>query len=388
MSASLLAELIPYFAWEERDQLVSSLQATLVETHCSRFERMIRALTALDERRCEQIIERLSRLPESSFVRLFMAPETGSRMGYDGAALADRTAGYLESALLAEEVRDGVIESAPQAAWSALGDYYAPGPNDPDRDLGSPTSFDPRRKYVAPSIDGIVVDFASPSATEKLPQIAGDAARISEDARLTSLERIRRAIDLIDRGSRGAYQMLKAFTSVIVVHYDPSTPGFYTSASTTFSLKRPVLRNPFVPGATISEIADGLVHETIHCVCDLVEMREGRWLLGDETAQQLAAIKVASPWTQRPLDLHTYLQACWVWYGLWNFWIAVLDANAHEAEDAVRCAARAYRGFHDGAALERLSVARAHVRSDVFEALAGAQARVLEEVRALNLVPA
>jgi hypothetical protein len=386
----MVTDLTSYFGWEDRCDFVNALQESLVEAQCSRFERVVRALRTLDANRAEKLIERFSRLPEQSFLRVFMAPETGYRLGYDGADHSDRTAAYLESVLFAEELRLGLVEHRGGPVWSALGDTYVPGKDGIASEAHEECtlSFDPRRTYVAPVVDGIVVDFASPNALGKLVHVAGDAAPMSAGNALTSLERVQRAIRLIDRASAGARAMFGAFTSVIIVRYDPSARNFYTSASTTFCLKRPVLRNPFVPSATISEIADGLVHEAIHCVCDAVEIREFRWLTGDERSPELSAVKIRSPWTERPLDLHTYLQACWVWYGLWNFWLAALSTEAHDAAETVRCASRAYRGFHGGAALERLESARVHVLPAVVEALAEAQSRVLNEVRALNLIPA
>jgi hypothetical protein len=225
-----------------------------------------------------------------------------------------------------------------------------------------------------------VIDAMSPRATGRLVHIAGEAAPIAPGDFAVALERIGAALAMI-RGANGrTWAMVRRLTDVIIVRNDPSAPAHYTSASTTLCLRRPVLRNPFVEAARVCELADGLVHEAVHCACDIAEMHDGHWL--DPAAYDM---RIASPWTGRRLDLHTYLQACWVWYGLWNFWLAALERGAVAADEGARCLARAYGGFHQGAAVERLDASGDVVREDLREALAAAQAAVLAEAAALPL---
>lgn len=207
VNAPLTAELVSYLAWEERPEFVAALQASLVEAVCSRFERVIDALKAIDARRCELLIERLSRLPETAFMQVLTAPETGYRMGYDGAARVEET-GRLPRICRAR--RGAPARHGPGRAEARLVRALRPLRSDPDAvapasgDRETAWTFDARRPYTAPSIDGIVVDFRSPSATAKLPHVSGEASPIAASDAERSVERIRAAIDLIARASTGA----------------------------------------------------------------------------------------------------------------------------------------------------------------------------------------
>ncbi|MDB5662989.1 MAG: hypothetical protein JWN59_1327 [Sphingomonas bacterium] len=355
--------LLPgYLAWSRDQGVTDALRETLVLTCCDRLARVLRWLGERDPPRAATIEARMRGLPDEALMRALTAPESGFRLGYDGADRVESTAAYLEQVLTAEECRLGGCDAAGGPVWTALGDRcFTPG----------------GKVLVAPELEGIVIDFASPNALGTLPHIAGAAEPIDAGDREVALGRIGDALDIVQRTGGGAHRMVHAFTRVIVVRSDPSAPGFYTSASSTLSLGRAVVRNPFVVAATPSELADGLVHEAIHCVCDLSEIHDGRWLVGDRDVYHN---RLPSPWTGRSLDLHTYLQACWVWFGLWHFWAQALEADAIEAADGLRCVGRAYQGFAGGEAVERLAPYRAMIRHDLADALGTAQAALRDRM--------
>ncbi|MBT2188041.1 hypothetical protein [Sphingobium nicotianae] len=327
---------------------------------CSdRFARMLHRLAEEDSGRARELQERIERLPDDALIRLLMAPESGFRFGYRRDHV-DETARFLEDALTAEEVRCGHRPPPDRICWSALGDLCFRGAAD--------------APYLAPRIDGIVVDFESPWVFGKLPHIAGEAERISVAHRGTALDRIAAALHLLEGASTRSAIAMQGLTRVILVRSDPTRPDFYTSASTTLCLARSVLRNPFVASATPSELADGLVHEAIHCACDLVEISDGLWLPGGGDSYH---VKVASPWTGRALDIHTYLQACWVWYGLWHFWARAIESEAVPTEEGLSFLARAFRGFADGTAVAQLMPHRALIAPAVLEALEIGQGALL-----------
>ncbi len=376
----MLDRLCNHLAWGPDRGLVAELQASLVDAYCARYERVLQALNGQDPSRAQALTTRMSALPDDAFMAMFPAPETGFRLGYDGAARVADTADYLEASVTAEELRLGLRQGTGAPVWSARGDRYFPAGLHAAARCSS--RYDAARPYAAGEVAGMVIDFHSPRALSRLAQISGEAEEIRPRDRQTAVERIQLALAMVERVSPGAWATLRGFTDVIVVRSDPSAPDHYTSASTTLCLKRPVLRNPFVPRATITELADGLIHEAIHCVCDLVEISSGRWI-GDPAAE--ARLKVASPWTGRALDLHTYLQACWVWFGLWSFWLAALDEPGAAADEPALCLTRAYRGFHEGEAVRRLAeAAPGAVRKDLVQALLAAQERVLGEAAALE----
>lgn len=356
-----LAALLPsYLSWSNEDGLTEHLLEVLMTTCSDRLARALHRLGAQDARRAEELRERIGRLPDHSLIRVLMAPESSFRNGYRQDEAILETASFLEASLSAEEARADARPPLHGPCWSALGDVWFSGID--------------AEAYVAPRIDGIIIDFESPWALCKLPHIAGEAETIKPADRASALDRIAEAVRLLNAASLRATVATRSFTQVIVVRSDPSRPDFYTSASSTLCLGRAVLRNPFVASATPSEVADGLVHEAIHCICDLTEIHDGRWLAGDKEVYHL---KVASPWTERELDIHTYLQACWVWYGLWHFWSRAIETEAVSTNEGLRCLGRAYRGFADGAAVARLAPHRRLIDPNVLDALHEGQATLL-----------
>jgi len=359
------ATLLPaYLSWLDDDVLTERLLETLMITCSDRLTRTLHCLAAQDAYRAEQLQERIGRLPDDALVRMLMAPEIGFRLGYHNSDAIGETARFIEESLTAEEVRVGDRRPPDGPCWSALGDLcFSASPDGP---------------YVAPRIGGIVIDFESPWVLCKLPHITGEAEAISPANRATALDRIGDAVRLMNMASVRATVATRSFTQAIIIRSDPSRPDFYTSASTTLCLGRAVMRNPFVACATPSEVADGLVHEAIHCICDLTEIHDGRWLPG---GRDVYHVKVASPWTERQLDIHTYLQACWVWYGLWHFWARAIETDAIATDEGLRCLGRAFRGFVDGAAVARLAPHRTLIDPAVFGTLEEGQAVLLTRMK-------
>jgi hypothetical protein len=64
-------------------------------------------------------------------------------------------------------------------------------------------------------------------------------------------------------------------------------------------------------------IVDALAHEAIHHMIYMAE-EAGLDLLTGEGWSHDGALQ--SPWTRKFLDIHTFVHACFVWYGLSRFW--------------------------------------------------------------------
>lgn len=377
----MLEHLTRYFAWRDDGTLTAAMEATLVDASSARYAHLVQRLATRDPARADALGKAFGALPDDAFLRVLLAPETGYRLGYDPGDALTETADYLETAIAVEAAILGQAPVPAKPAWSARGDHYFPGEAGAIVAARTDDVFDPRRPYVAPALHGMIVDASSPRAVGKLVHIAGQAAPIAPAHLAAALDRIDAALAVVRETDAAAWRTLTGLTDVIVVRSDPSVPEHYTSASTTLCLRRPVLRNPFVAAARVCDLADGLVHEAIHCACDISEMVDGPWL-NDASAY---GTYVFSPWTGRRLDLHTYLQACWVWYGLWNFWLAALEEGTIAPDDAAYCLARAYRGFYGALAVDRLLAATPWIAPRLLAALASAQAAVLAQADALPI---
>ena len=116
------------------------------------------------------------------------------------------------------------------------------------------------------------------------------------------------------------------------------------------------------------EIANAVVHEAVHCVLLMLD-HEDPLLTDDEAADALGP--VVSPWTGKPLPVPTYLHACYVWFGLANFWRLAAGANRFDAEQCEHLLTRATAGFQRGPVLGRLKLAAQRLLSDRTEAEIG-----------------
>lgn len=120
-------------------------------------------------------------------------------------------------------------------------------------------------------------------------------------------------------------------------------------ARTTRSGGSPVVwSTPLVPGAVTvvdieradrGEIVEDLVHETIHTMLYLAmfAVRPFRDAANDRT--------IRSPWTDNPLQLRTYVHACFVWFGIAQLWRRSEARLTFGDDVSTRRAARAARGF-------------------------------------------
>lgn len=77
-----------------------------------------------------------------------------------------------------------------------------------------------------------------------------------------------------------------------------------------------LLCNAHLPKVTIGKISNAIVHESIHSVIYMFESC-GSLLVTNKPAP---SYRVKSLWTGRTLTLDSFIQACFVWFGLFHFW--------------------------------------------------------------------
>jgi hypothetical protein len=163
------------------------------------------------------------------------------------------------------------------------------------------------------------------------------------------------------------------FSRALVIRKDPGPNRNFFPSSTRMCIGRPVFRNPHVPGVRASDLAEALVHESIHAVIDTLELRKSLLL-----AKDFQVPEMQSPWTGRILDTNTYIQACFIWYGLWSFWLKAITTNAFPYQDALYQLRQSSKGFAAEDVVAPL--ASRGVRDEVLEALRHVQSDVLSSL--------
>lgn len=289
------------------------------------------------------IVETISGLPDNALVRFLTTPEVYFNLRHSHDTI-DAVSTFLADCLDAEQRLAGLDAKQLVPVWSGTGDWYFPGATTRHdfRSDADPLDWTPNAVHRAPRlVNGVPVDFNSPFRKGKLRDVSGDDAYQSRWERKAILEKMDAAVAALNDVSPSAALMVAQLSRVIVPRKDRGADRGFSSTSTRICPGRIIIRNADLPEATSEDLIDGLVHETIHCVIDVLEMREP--LIIDE--RPCASRVVASPWTKRGLDVDTYLQACFVWFGLWNLWLQAMNTESLAPRSVLRCLGACARGF-------------------------------------------
>jgi|GEM_PF-2804020 len=337
----MIADIAELLNWTSDVEVLNRLRGTYLDTVGSTIGSVLSKI-GVNTSSGAALRSQLNELSNESFVRLVTAPQIYYELSF-GSPDPERAGIFLSNAIAAEQYRTCINYRAERSVWTALGDYYFP--KGEHYDLDPPNSnenkWQPDKIYVSPKVGTITVDYVSPYAIGELPDVKYDSDGIDE----TELDKIltvaSRALEGIEQVSAVASDIIKGFTKTLVLRKDLRSRGFH-SCSTRLCIGRPVMINSQLPSVGTSKFADALIHETIHAILDTNELEEK--LTNNDPAA--ARIFVCSPWSGKNLGLNTYIQACFVWFGLWKFWLlAILKDGAFEPEDARTHLQMAASGF-------------------------------------------
>ncbi|NEY34572.1 hypothetical protein GTU99_20610 [Streptomyces sp. PRKS01-65] len=312
-----------------------------------------------------EIVAKLTGLSEESLTRLLLAPETTRLLMWpDPARDASTVTEFLLRSVHAEMVREGrVAQPVVEPLWTALGD----------------TLILPGGEVVGgPSIKGVAaLDLDSPYAlgidvqgirftlTESRAPLAG---REREEA----LAKLSAAIEGIASVSSETSAFVARFTKVLVLLRDDRERVF-SSGSCAQYVGRSVLGNPQFSAVDHALVAEGVVHESIHGFLYMHEVQES-WVLDDSLYSMRPMIP--SPWTGRRLPVRPFLQACFVWYGLFNFWSAAAETGVFGIARALERRQAALCGFLKAPLTQLVEPYAAQVNGDLLDVLEDLQEQV------------
>lgn len=120
---------------------------------------------------------------------------------------------------------------------------------------------------------------------------------------------------------------LECFTNVILIKR-LETPGkrSFISSTSDYLIGRTLLINPDAVG--FEDIIDGLVHENTHSLLNMLEVIEP-WQ-PDVELSEASGYTIVSPWSGNLLTARNFVQANFVWFGLFNFWNKALQTDAYD----------------------------------------------------------
>src|SRR5208337_3830771 len=136
-----------------------------------------------------------------------------------------------------------------------------------------------------------------------------------------ALSRLEAAMRALGEADPPVAEFVRHFTLVAtVVTTDESS---FSSGSTIQYVGRSMFCNAHLTAIDSAVLAEALVHEAIHSLLYMHELCEP-WVRYEGLQD---AIPIESPWTGSRLALRAFLHACFVWFGLVNFWTRAQRAS-------------------------------------------------------------
>lgn len=331
----------------------------------------LRRLDQADPKLADEVFTAAAAADVVQLRRVLLAPEVSSRL-----RLAHRGGGD-DGELAVFLVRSFEIErawrsgSAPSGGvrpgegrllWSALGDCC----------------FDTARGAWIEQLPvaGLIVDADSPAAVRfdhGLRMKCGMEAYSDPAARGLALSKLWAAVEALDLVDPAISAFVRRFTLVANVVMDREMDGF-SSGSMNQYVGRSIFWNAHLTSVDTGTLAEALVHEAIHTLLDMHRART-HWV--PSPRQSSADDVIVSPWTGSGLLLESFLQACFVWYGLLHFWRTVGASSAPFSRERVeKGVSMARAGFLKGSLTEHLSRERPGIAPEVLELISDMQADV------------
>jgi len=233
----------------------------------------------------------------------------------------------------------------PRGSWTALGDFYL-APEEP-AEVHAPactSSLSFRGEmFRAPKLGSIVLDALRPFTKTDFPDQIGEVTNHTREEVEFITWRLEQSLEQISRISPTARIAVEALVQVIsLVRVPQSKKGVTQSFSNKPVLGRMGLANADSDWWCFSKIADALIHEAIHALIYKIELTDSLYLDDSLEHESFTAV---SPWSGRTLPLHSFVHACFVWFGLWNFW-GLASPEEYKAAEELRN--RAAHGFLPG----------------------------------------
>lgn len=325
-----LAELPNFLEWQGEGEAV-------IEKACSYYVRWVySALADLQRDYGVPYLTSVRALPSQQQQQLLLAPPVFQCLWNSGKpAQRARLASFIST----EQLRAGLHPLSGPSVWSAIGDCgkavnhcYVAGATADDNPVVR--------------IGRILLDFGSPHALDHYPSEFGEISPVVNN-RLDLSSKLAEGLAALSRVSTLAHKNLISNTQLFAVVDTPGRAERAIAMSTCELIGRMSVLNLHSNLWTTGKIMNSLVHESIHTLLYKLELQQPLYT----NRQDAWRLQVTSPWSGRVLYLHSFVHACFVWFGLCNFW--QLARPLHSDWEAFFSTARS--GFSHGSPAECLS---------------------------------
>lgn len=355
--------------WRKGSEIFDSVYDSYLDFLGKILGRLLAYLQRDETQSYDELTAAIQRTSDSGLVRVLTAPEVTRRLLAPQLYSPANAASLLIAALRVEAVRAGDNVPLVEPCWSAIGDMVC----NPD---GTIVQF--------PQIEGFMpLDFGSPFATHVNLSGLNDRNsepnppfnRFEKEFLTNSLREVQASLrktnpTILDFSTR--------FNVVLILQKDAVNAAF-SSGSTRQYVGRSCLGNPQI--ASVGDVANGIVHEGIHGLLYMQEVQE-EWVSDPELRDSTR--RVISPWTGTHLALRPFLQACFVWYGLAQFWSQAIANNSFaDMCDARDWLEQTLAGFTKAPLLECVCEYSASISPEVKNAISEMQEAIVSVMRAV-----
>ena len=356
-NTSLIATLPDFLTWQTGNDLTRSA----CKIHVQYVYHQVKQWSNHADTNLFQLI---TSLPKPSQQRLLLAPRLYSLLRSKSEPGADEIDSFRQFVDV-EKYLCNQAGDRPRGSWTALGDFYiAPEKPVEEGPALSVSSLSFRGEtFKAPKLGSIVLDAFRTFTEADFPPPMGEVTNHTPEELEFITKRLEQSLEQISRISPTARTAVEALVQVISLVRAPKSLTGTQSFSNKPVIGRMVLANADSNRWTVSKIADAIVHEAIHALIYKLELTNCLYL---DYSIEGESFTVVSPWSGRTLPLHSFVHACFVWFGLWSFWSL---ASADEA-GAAELKSKAAKGFLAGNPLNCIpDEARDRIRSEVREAI-------------------
>jgi hypothetical protein len=187
----------------------------------------------------------------------------------------------------------------------------------------------------------LIVDFDTPLHIAKRREADPGLKLVVQSSQRDSIQaNLHEAIEILAHHVVTALHFTGSFIYLVCIREEVAEQAAFSSVSFSCYPGLAVLSNCHMPDVGAPKLADALVHEAIHGALYLFETTKHPLL----TRQPPAHLLLQSPWTGRQLSLDSYVQACFVWFGLANLWQQMVS-SADEPGEAATLLKKALGGF-------------------------------------------
>jgi hypothetical protein len=239
----------------------------------------------------------------------------------------------IEDWLAIEEYLSERHHSAPVSGWTAANDFQI-------ESNGEATATKARNTVLqfAPGAQATIFDTESPTTGSGwIMKEMGSLVLYDDQERSAATELMENSRLRIAAFDPAVGALVACALGSIESGKSPSQQALFASQSARRNIGLATLFNLHCGLSPVDQVVDALVHESIHSMLYKLE------LIHPFYTDQNAALytKVASPWTGRILELHSFVHACFVWYGLLMLWSRASEPSSfgQQAKE------RARRGF-------------------------------------------